>query len=67
MRILNLMVLSGLLQACVADKPIEYREIEIVKPKNRLEFGNNWNNLNVDQDEQIKPIKYPKPDFFYDK
>jgi hypothetical protein len=56
-----------LLQACVAEKPIQYREIEITKPKNTLELGNNWNNLNVDKAEEIKPIKYPRPDFFYDK
>lgn len=67
MRILNLILMIGLLQACVADKPIEYREIEITKPTNRLELGNNWNNLNVDKAEEIKRIKYPKPDFFYDK
>ncbi len=56
-----------LLQACVAEKPIQYREVEIAKPRNRLELGNNWNNLNVDKAEEIKPIKYPRPDFFYDK
>ena len=67
MRILFPLLILVSLQACVAEKPIAYREIEISKTKNKLELGNNWNNLNVEKAEEIKPIKYPRPDFFYDK
>ena len=57
------------LTACanVAKKPIEYREIEVVKPKNKLLLGDDWNNLNVTQEREVKPINKTRFDWFYDK
>jgi len=62
-----LVFFSLLLQGCIGTKPIETREIEIEKPRNNLEFGDNWNNLDVSKGRVIKPIKSRRADFFYDK
>lgn len=57
------------LTACanVAKKPIQYREIEVVKPRNKLLLGDDWNNINVTQEREIKPINKPRFDWFFDK
>lgn len=57
------------LAACnsVSGKPIEQREIQVSTITNRLELGDNWNNVDVTKDEEIVPIKYPNFDWFFDK
>ncbi len=62
-------ILSIGLQACstINSKAIDYREVEVIKPSNRLLVGDNWNNLYVTQAETIKPINKPRHDWFYDK
>jgi hypothetical protein len=48
------------LQACaLSSKPIDYREVQNSRPKNRLLLGNDWNNIDVSYAERIKPIKKP--------
>jgi hypothetical protein len=67
MRILSLTLFSLTLTACIGAKPILTREIEVSKPRNSLEFGDNWNDLDVSKAKVIKRIKYRRTDFFYDK
>jgi hypothetical protein len=56
------------LQACaLSSKPIDYREVQNSRPKNRLLLGNDWNNIDVSYAERIKPIKYRRWDWFYDR
>jgi hypothetical protein len=62
------LIIPFILCACVASsKPIDYREVQVVKPANSLELGDNQNSIDVTKSEQIKPIKYPRFDMFYDK
>ncbi len=67
MKIFILIIICFILNACIGTKPIENREIEINQPRNSLEFGDNWNNLDVSKPKVIKRIKYRRADFFYDK
>jgi hypothetical protein len=67
MKLFILSLVSLNLIACIGSKPIANREIVVEKPRNNLEFGNNWNNLDVSKAMVIKRIKHRRADFFYDK
>lgn len=56
------------LTACinVASKPLEYREVVHDSHSNRLEFGDNQNNIDVTQGEKIIPLKHPRFKLYFD-
>lgn len=69
MKYLFLILFMLPLTACntVSGKPIEQREVQVSTITNRLELGDNWNNVDVTKAEEIVPIKYPNFDWFFDK
>lgn len=69
MKYFLLMLLTITLSACnsVSGKPIEQREVQVSTITNRLELGDNWNNVDVTKAEEIVPIKHPNYDWFFDK
>ena len=56
------------LTACInaASKPLEYREVVHDSHTNRLEFGDNQNNIDVTQGEKIIPLKHPRFNLYFD-
>ena len=69
MKYIILIISAVYLSGCntVSGKPIEQREVQVSSITNRLELGDNWNNVDVSKDEEIVPIKYPNFDWFFDK
>lgn len=66
-RLLILICILSLGGCTLSSKAIDYREVQNSRPKNRLLLGDDWNNIDVSYAEEIKPIKYRRWDWFYDR
>lgn len=67
-KILVISLIGINLIACVnvASKPIEYREVAHDRITNRIELGDNQNNIDVTEGERIIPLRHPRYNVYFD-